>query len=135
MEANTAQDPIITAPKIREHQRVRASQPGSQAGVVESAAWLGRADHEDVRLAAAGQLGRGAGDYHGDDFGGVRYPVIVSVPATTMNESGNVTEDASRVLKSRKTKTTTAELAKVTDDRVVHLGLLVALLGVLSVVV
>ena len=38
-------------------------------------------------------------------------------------------------VKAKKTKTTTAALAKETDDKIVHLGLFVALLGVLSIVV
>jgi len=54
---------------------------------------------------------------------------------TALKGNASASDVGSKILKARKTKTTTAELAKETDDKIVHLGLFVALLGVLSIVV
>lgn len=82
---------------------------------------------ENAGVVAAGNVGGGYRDCHGGALGGGGCDVMV----------GNVTGDGGyrRGLEGRQrsTKTTTALDATETDGRIVNVGLVVAVLGVLSV--
>jgi len=77
---------------------------------------------------------KGLGDIYGMDKQG---DVIVVRHSTSENFIGGNSTLGLRETRtvSRRTKTTTAVKAKETDNRVVNLGLFVALLGVLSIIV
>lgn len=81
---------------------------------------------EDVGLVTDGDIGGGHRDSDGDCFGGRGCDMIV----------GNSTQVRGRErglkIKPASTKTTTAPLAQETD-RIVNIGLVVAFLGLLSV--
>jgi len=80
---------------------------------------------------------KGLGDIYGMDESGDVIVVRHSTATESFLGAANSTLAMMSETKTvtRKTKTATAEKAKETDDRVVHLGLFVALLGVLSIVV
>jgi hypothetical protein len=150
---------------------IEIEESAGEIGGFAGSTWVGFADYEDVRVAADGFVGGGAGDCYGNCFGGVGSVVIPEqlVPSNddSNNNNNNNNNNASLLTnatlegngsgsgietgfgtgfgpvvrstktaeKVKKTRTTSAEMAKETDGRVVHLGLLVAMLGVLSLIV
>lgn len=79
---------------------------------------------------------KGVGDIYGMDERGEVIIVHYSDAELFDSDAANVNATGSKTRTvSRRTKTTSAEKGRATDDRVVHLGLFVVLLGVLSIVV
>lgn len=83
---------------------------------------------EDVGVVAAGYFGGGHRDCHGGSLGGWGCDVI------EVNSIHGNSSVGRNVRKVRSTRTTSAPAAKETDERIVHVGLVVALLGLVAIV-
>jgi len=77
---------------------------------------------------------KGLGDIYGMNDRGDVIVISHSQTANFLGNNSTFSAGETRTI-SRKTKTTSSEKARETDDKVVHLGLFVALLGLLSFVV
>ena len=77
---------------------------------------------------------KGVGDIYGMDESGDVIVVRYSTAGSLLEHNLKTGLRETKTLVKR-TKTTSSEKAKETDDRVVHLGLFVAILGLLSIIV
>ncbi|KAH8588523.1 hypothetical protein B0O99DRAFT_693448 [Bisporella sp. PMI_857] len=100
---------------------VRSSLPGELEGGAVKVFQMDAARHD-------GGAARGG---YGSYFGGSGCALSTGNASTLVCGNGSL---ETKVV-TRRTRTTTAEKAKETDDRVVNLGLFVALLGILSLAV